>query len=73
MEAILTIVFGRDLDSQSNEGKRLSECLGMLGGKNLKWGLIGMSTILLNYLGASSITKGITTWAKLVLCEENDG
>ncbi|XP_065908807.1 cytochrome P450 3A13-like [Dysidea avara] len=46
MEAILTIAFGRDLDSQSDEGKRLSECLGMLGAKNSKWGLLGMSTVL---------------------------
>ncbi|XP_065908063.1 cytochrome P450 3A21-like [Dysidea avara] len=46
MEAILTIAFGRDLDSQSDEGKRLSECLGMLGAKNSKWGRIGVSTIL---------------------------
>ncbi|XP_065888307.1 cytochrome P450 3A13-like [Dysidea avara] len=46
MEAILTIAFGRDVDSQSNEGKRLSECLSMLGGKTSKWGMIGVSTIV---------------------------
>ena len=52
MEAILTIAFGRDLDSQSDEGKHLFECLGILGGtgggtgKDSKWGFLGMTTML---------------------------
>ena len=51
MEAMMTIAFGRDLDSQSSEGKQLLECLDILsgtGGTASMWGLIGMSTIILH-------------------------
>ena len=49
MEAIMTVAFGRELDSQSPEGKQLSDCLDTLsgtGGKTSKWGLMGMSTVI---------------------------